>query len=74
MVRRSRGRGIIRGRRCPRIQLCPTCGQMRVHHLSDPLLPRGTSSVNANDFRTIADTLEARYAAATHTAVGDRAG
>ena len=30
--RPSRGKGIIVGRRCPKIQLCPTCGQMRVHH------------------------------------------
>jgi len=22
----------IYGRRCPKIQLCPTCGRMRVHH------------------------------------------
>lgn len=28
----GRGNGIINGRRCPKIQLCPTCGEMRVHH------------------------------------------
>lgn len=28
----GRGKGIIVGRKCPRIQNCPTCGQMRVHH------------------------------------------
>ena len=32
MARKSRGHGIIRGRKAPRIQLCPTCGCMRVHH------------------------------------------
>jgi hypothetical protein len=32
MKRKSRGRGIIHGRRCPKIQNCPTCGRMRVHH------------------------------------------
>lgn len=28
----SRGNGIIRGRKAPMIQSCPTCGQMRIHH------------------------------------------
>jgi hypothetical protein len=36
-----------------------------LERLSDPLLPRGTSSVSENDFRAIVETLEARYAAAT---------
>ena len=31
-MRKSRGRGIIVGRRCPQIQLCPACGRMKVHH------------------------------------------
>lgn len=28
----GRGNGIIRGRRAPMIQTCPTCGHMRIHH------------------------------------------
>lgn len=36
-MRKSRGRGIIRGRKCPRIQTCPTCGQMRVWHPGNDL-------------------------------------
>lgn len=28
----GRGHGIIRGRKCPSIQLCPTCGEMRAWH------------------------------------------
>lgn len=28
----GRGRGIIVGRKCPKIQNCPTCGRMRVYH------------------------------------------
>lgn len=31
-MRKSRGHGIIVGRRCPKIQLCPTCGRMRIFH------------------------------------------
>ena len=30
--RKSRGKGIIVGRTCPKIQNCPTCGRMRVYH------------------------------------------
>lgn len=30
--RQSRGRGLILGRRAPMLQLCPSCGRMRVHH------------------------------------------
>ena len=33
----SRGHGIIVGRRCPRIQRCPLCGQMRGNHPSGRL-------------------------------------
>jgi hypothetical protein len=36
-----------------------------LERLSDDLLPRGTAGVSENDFRVIADTLDARYNAAT---------
>jgi hypothetical protein len=41
-----------------------------LERLSDHLLPRGTAGVSENDFRVIADTLDARYTAATRR--GDR--
>lgn len=32
MAGRKRRGTLIRGRRAPMIQLCPTCGTMRIHH------------------------------------------
>lgn len=44
-------RGIIHGRTAPPIQLCPTCGRMRVHHRAGlytcPVPPAVTEALRA---------------------------